>query len=82
LEVSLLLKEIIPLSEDVTSLAVAGLQAMDYLESKKQPPQSWVENTSSLLERPKRPGYELVIMIVPAISKLVNAAKDLEREIL
>jgi hexosaminidase len=82
LEVSLLLKEIIPLSEDVSSLAEAGLLAMDYLESKKQPPQAWLENTSSLLERPKKPGYELVIMIVPAIRKLVNAAKSLEREIL
>ncbi|NIM90957.1 MAG: family 20 glycosylhydrolase, partial [Candidatus Aminicenantes bacterium] len=82
LEVSLLLKEILPLSEDLTSLAEAGLQALDYLESKKPPQQAWVENASSLLERPKRPEYELVIMIVPAIRKLVNTAKSLEREIL
>jgi hexosaminidase len=82
LEVSLLLKEIIPLSEDVSSLAEAGLQAMDYLESKKQSPGSWAENTSSLLIRPQKPEYELVIMIVPAIRKLVNAAKSLEREII
>ncbi len=82
LEVSLLLKEIIPLSEDVSSLAEVGLQALDYLESKKQPPQSWAENTSSLLERPKKPECELVVMIVPAIRELVNAAKSLEKEII
>jgi len=76
LEVSLLLKEIIPLSEDVSSLADAGLQALDYLENKKQPSPSWLENATSLLERPRRPAYELVIMIVPAIRKLVNAAKS------
>jgi len=78
LEISLLLKEIIPLSEDVSLLAEVGLQALDYLENKKQPPQSWVENVSSLLERPQKPEYELVIMIVPAIRKLVNAARSLE----
>jgi hexosaminidase len=78
LEISLLLKEIIPLSEDVSSLADAGLQALDFLENKKQPPQPWIENVSSLLKRPQRPKYELVIMIVPAIRKLVNAAKNLE----
>jgi hexosaminidase len=76
LEVSLLLKEIIPLSEEVSSLAETGLQALDYLENKKQPPQSWVENVSSLLKRPPKPEYELVIMIVPAIRKLINAAKN------
>jgi hexosaminidase len=78
LEESPLLKEIIPLSEDVSFLAEAGLQALDYLDNKKQPPQSWVENISSLLERPQTPEYELVVMIVPAIRKLINAAKNLE----
>jgi len=78
LEVSLLLKEIIPLSEDVSSLAEAGLQALDYLEYKKQPPQSWLENVSSLLERPQKPEYELAVMIVPAIHRLIQAAKSLK----
>jgi len=78
LEVSLLLKEIIPLSEDVSTLAEAGLQALDYLENKKQPPQSWVKNVSSLLERPQKPEYELIIMIIPAIHRLIQAAKSLE----
>jgi len=78
LEFSLLLKEIIPLSEDVSSLAEAGLQALDYLENKKQPPQSWLENVTSLLERPQKPEYELVVMIAPAIRELINAAGSLE----
>jgi hexosaminidase len=80
LEFSLLLKEIIPLSEDVSSLAEAGLQALDYLENKKQPPQSWLENATSLLERPQKPEYELVVMIVPAIRELINAAGSLDEK--
>lgn len=73
LEDSNLLKEIIPLSEDVASLADVGLQALNYIENDQKPPQSWLEGLSSLLERPKKPEYELKIMIVPAIRKLVEA---------
>ena len=82
LEFSFLLKEIIPLSEDVSSLAESGLQALDFLEHKKQPPQSWREKATSFLEHPQNPEYELVIMIIPAIRKLVKAVESLEREIL
>ena len=75
LEDSVLLKEIIPLSEDVASLADVGLQALNYIENEQKPPQSWLEGLSSLLDRPQKPEYEMQIMIVPAISKLVEAAQ-------
>jgi hexosaminidase len=74
LEDSILLKEIIPLSKDVASLADVGLQALNYIENDQKPPQSWLESLSSLLNRPQKPECELQIMIVPAISKLVEAA--------
>ncbi len=74
LEDSSLLKEIIPLSEDVALLAEAGLESLNYIEKEQKPPQSWLEGLLSLLERPGKPEYELKIMIVPAIRKLVEAA--------
>lgn len=77
LEESFLLKEVIPLSEDVAALAEAGLQALDYLENNKRPPQSWLNGIYSLLERPEKPEYELEIMITPAIRKLIEAALSL-----
>lgn len=81
LEDSFLLNEIIPLSEDVASLAEVGLQALDYLENDQQPLQWWLEGVSSLLDRPKRPEYELKIMIVPAICKLVEAADNKSKKL-
>jgi len=73
LEESILLREIIPLSEDVSSLANLGLEALNYIEKGEQPPFSWLEDAVSLLHRPQKPEYELEIRIVPAIKKLVEA---------
>ena len=75
LESSPALKEIIPLSEDVASLAEAGLQAMDYLEKGQEAPFSWLGGVVSLLSRPQKPEHELLIKIVPAIQKLVFAVR-------
>ena len=77
LEDSFLLKEILPLAEDVASLAEAGLEAVNYLESRVKPSQSWLENVSLLLNRQQKPEYELVVMIIPALCKLVEAASGL-----
>ncbi|MFB0565612.1 MAG: beta-N-acetylhexosaminidase [Candidatus Aminicenantaceae bacterium] len=74
LEKSFLLKEIVPLSKDVASIANLGLEALSYIESNKQPPQSWLEKSFALLYRPQKPEYELKIMIVTAIRKLVETA--------
>jgi len=74
LKESFMLREIIPLSEDVASLAAAGLQALDNLEREEQPELSWIEGITSLLHRPKKPAYELEVMIIPAIRKVVEAA--------
>jgi len=78
LEASFLLKEIIPLSEDVAALAGAGLEALNYLQSHEIPPLSWQENLSLLLDRPQKPEYELQIMVVPSIRKLIEATIQLK----
>jgi hexosaminidase len=78
LESSYLLEEIIPLSEDVRDLASAGLRALRYLENKQTPPKEWLKEARKLLERPKKPESELIIQIVPAVRKLVEATASLE----
>ncbi len=72
---SALLQEAIPLAEDVSALATAGLEALDYLEAGKSAPQTWVDGQRALLERAAKPRAELLIMIVPSIRKLVEAAQ-------
>jgi len=78
LESSYLLKEIIPLSQDVKDLADVGLRALKYLEHQQSPPKEWLKNAKKLLERPKKPESELIIRIVPAIRRLYEAAASLE----
>ncbi|MGB6340172.1 MAG: family 20 glycosylhydrolase [Candidatus Aminicenantaceae bacterium] len=78
LESSYLLKEIIPLSQDVKDLADVGLRALKYLEHQQSPPKEWLKHVKKLLERPKKPESELIIQIIPAIQKLFEAAASLE----
>ena len=69
-----LLQENVPLAQDVSALAITGLQALDYLESGKPAPQSWAAEQTALLDRAAKPHAELLIMIVPSIRKLVEIA--------
>jgi hexosaminidase len=75
LESSYLLKEIIPLSQEVKDLADVGLRALKYLEHQQSPHKEWLKNSKKLLERPEKPESELIVAIVPAIRKLYEAAK-------
>jgi len=74
-ESSFLLKEILPLSQEVKDLAEAGLRALQYLEQDQAPPDKWLKQVKPLLERPKKPDYELEIKIVPAIRKMIETAQ-------
>ena len=72
---SALLKETIPLAEDLAALAATGLQALDYIGTRKKAPKNWADQQMSVLDRAAKPRAELLIMIVPSIRKLVEAAK-------
>jgi hexosaminidase len=72
---SALLQEAIPLAEDLATLATAGLEALDYVEAGKPAPQAWLDRQHALLDRAAKPRAELLIMIVPSIRKLVEAAQ-------
>jgi hexosaminidase len=74
---SYLLRELEPVSENLAALAAAGLQALDYLESGRKPPESWAGEQTALLQRVDKPQAELLIMIVPGVRKLVAAASQL-----
>jgi hexosaminidase len=76
IERSELLKEAMPLAEDVSALAAAGLQALDYLDSGKPAPQAWVKEQQALLDRAAKPRAELLIMIAPSIRRLVEATQQ------
>ncbi len=74
LEGSYLLKEIIPLSERLKIAAESALKALDYLVNDLDVPPGWKEENLALLKGPEKPGYEVDLVIIPAVQKLVESA--------
>jgi hexosaminidase len=72
---SALLKEDIPLAEDLSAVARAGLEALDYIAAGKPAPESWVQDQLTLLSLAGKPHAEVLLMIVPPVRKLVEAAQ-------
>jgi hexosaminidase len=72
---SALLKEDIHLAEDLSAVAAAGIEALDYLDSGKRAPQTWVQEQTVLLNLAAKPHSELLLMIVEPVRKLVAAAQ-------
>jgi hexosaminidase len=77
LQGSYLLRELDPVSENVAALASSGLEALEYLESGRKPPQDWSRDQAALLQRADRPEAELLIMILPGVRKLITAANQI-----
>ncbi len=78
LQKSYLLRELTPLSENVSALASAGLQAMDCIEYGRKPAESWTRDQAAFLKRIDRPEAECLIMIVPGIRRLIAVANDIK----
>jgi len=71
---SFLLKEIAPLSQDLSAVAAAGLQALDYLDRAERAPNAWATQQFALLERAQKPQAQLLLMVAPSVQKLVEAS--------
>jgi hexosaminidase len=74
LQTKFLLAELESISQNLSSLAAAGLQALDYLESGGKPPDAWALEQTPLLQKAERPDAEMLIMILPGVRNLVAAA--------
>src|SRR6266705_768210 len=66
-EQSYLLKEVVPISQDLSSLGNAGLRAMDYLESGQHAPSDWATEQLGLVEQAKKPKAQVLLMIAPSV---------------
>jgi hexosaminidase len=74
LEQSFLLHELAPLSEDLSTLGVAGLFALDHLDKSAPSPESWRAQQLALLERAKTPKADLLLMVVAPVQQLIEAS--------
>jgi hexosaminidase len=73
LSASFLLQEDAALSEDLSVLGAAGLQALDYLDKSEPSPEAWRAQQGTVISRAQTPKADLLLMVVGAIQQLVDA---------
>jgi hexosaminidase len=75
LQQSFLLLEVAPLSEDLSALGAAGLEALDYLDKSEPSSESWRNQQFTLIERSKTPKANLLLMVVAPVQQLIEASR-------
>lgn len=73
-EKSLLLKEVAPVSQNLSALGAAGLAALDYLDRGETAPAAWVAAQLALVEQAEKPQAQLLIMVASSVGKLIQAS--------
>ena len=74
LETSSLLQEDASQSANLSAVASAGLQALDYLDKSQPAPDSWKTQQLALIEQAKKPSADMLLMIVAPVQQLVEAS--------
>ncbi|PYT53184.1 MAG: beta-N-acetylhexosaminidase [Acidobacteria bacterium] len=73
-EKSFLVKEVLPLSRNLSALGAAGLAALDYMDHGEHAPDQWRSQQLALIEQAKKQQAQLLLMIAPAVQKLIEAS--------
>jgi hexosaminidase len=74
LQQSALLQENIPVSQNLSMLSAAGLQALDYLDKGQPEPDLWKSQQMAVIEQAKKPVAGLLLMVVAPVQQLVEAS--------
>ena len=69
-----LLQEDVPLSQNLSALGAAGLQALDYLDKAQAAPDSWKTQQLAMIEQAKTRQADLLLMMVAPVQQLVEAS--------
>jgi hexosaminidase len=80
LEQSFLLNELAPLSQDLSTLAAAGLLALEYLDKSTPSPNSWRAQQLALVERAKIAKADLLLMVVEPVQQLIDGSEGHTKE--
>jgi len=73
LEQSFLLQEVVPLSQNLSALGAAGLQALDYLDKGQRAPDSWKNEQIAVIDQARTRQADLLLMVVTPVRELVEA---------
>jgi hexosaminidase len=71
---SFLLEEDQPISQNLSAVAAAGLQALDYLDKSQAAPSDWRAQEQARIDQAKKPVAGLLLMVAGPIEQLVDAA--------
>ena len=71
---SFLLREADLLPVNLSRVARAGLQALDYLDRGERPPDEWIARQTSVCQDAQKSQAQLLLMIVGPVQRLVEAA--------
>lgn len=71
---SSLVQEVMPLSHDLSALASAGLQALDYIDRGEKAPEAWKSQQISLAQAAIQPRAQLFLMVANPVQKLIQAS--------
>ncbi len=74
LETSSLLQEDETLSANLSGVASAGLQALDYLDKSQTAPDSWKTQQMALINQADKPSADMLLMVVAPVQRLVEAS--------
>jgi len=73
-ERSLLVREVAERSRDLSALGTMGLSALDVIAKRQAAPGSWTTRQLATIEQLKNQKAQLLLIPVPAVQKLVEAA--------
>jgi hexosaminidase len=74
---SFLLKEVEPLSQNLSAVGAVGLQAMDYIARGERPSNEWKTQQLALVEAAKKPtSAQLLLMVAAPVQKLIEASAE------
>ena len=71
---SALVQEVMSLSHDLSALAAAGLQALNYLDRGEKAPDVWKQQQIALAQSAIQPKAQLLLMVASPVQKLIQAS--------
>ena len=67
-------QEVMPLSKDLSAIAAGGLEALEYLDRGQGASADWKARQIAALAEAAKPKAQIMLMIVPSVQKLIDAA--------
>jgi hexosaminidase len=65
-------QEVMPQSQNLSSISAAALQGLDYLDRGEKPAAEWEQQQLTLVQQAFQPKAQVLLMVCPAIQKLIQ----------